>query len=392
MTTEEYGFDSALSRWGTGCLKYDKLKDRFGSEKLHPMWVADMDFASPACVREAIAARLNHPILGYSVLPDDFIPSIMDWVMTHHQWKLQPEWITYIPGIVKGIGMVINRFLQPGDKVIIQPPVYHPFRLVPEGNGMDVVYNPLRETSRGHYEMDFDNLEKVCDERCRLLILSNPHNPAGLTWSKETLQRLAQICEKHHLLVISDEIHCDMCLWGHKHVPYATVSPEAASHSITFGAPSKVFNIPGIVTSYAIVPNDVLRKKFYGWLEANEFNDPNMLAPLATIACYRKGEPWRRQMLKTIEDNILTLEDYCAKYVPRIRPIRPEASFLVWLDCRDLDIPSGSLGDAFIQAGLALNDGRMFGMEGKGFMRMNVGTTPALLVEGLEKMRAVFGN
>ena len=351
-----------------------------------------MDFASPACVREAIAARLNHPILGYSVLPDDFIPSIMDWVMTHHQWKLQPEWITYIPGIVKGIGMVINRFLQPGDKVIIQPPVYHPFRLVPEGNGMDVVYNPLRETSRGHYEMDFDNLEKVCDERCRLLILSNPHNPAGLTWSKETLQRLAQICEKHHLLVISDEIHCDMCLWGHKHVPYATVSPEAASHSITFGAPSKVFNIPGIVTSYAIVPNDVLRKKFYGWLEANEFNDPNMLAPLATIACYRKGEPWRRQMLKAIEDNILTLEDYCAKYVPRIRPIRPEASFLVWLDCRDLDIPSGSLGDAFIQAGLALNDGRMFGMEGKGFMRMNVGTTPALLMEGLEKMRAVFGN
>ena len=392
MTTEEYGFDSALSRWGTGCLKYDKLKDRFGSEKLHPMWVADMDFASPACVREAIAARLNHPILGYSVLPDDFIPSIMDWVMTHHQWKLQPEWITYIPGIVKGIGMVINRFLQPGDKVIIQPPVYHPFRLVPEGNGMDVVYNLFFFKPRRAYEMDFDNLEKVCDERCRLLILSNPHNPAGLTWSKETLQRLAQICEKHHLLVISDEIHCDMCLWGHKHVPYATVSPEAASHSITFGAPSKVFNIPGIVTSYAIVPNDVLRKKFYGWLEANEFNDPNMLAPLASIACYRKGEPWRRQMLKTIEDNILTLEDYCAKYVPRIRPIRPEASFLVWLDCRDLDIPLGSLGDAFIQAGLALNDGRMFGMEGKGFMRMNVGTTPALLMEGLEKMRAVFGN
>lgn len=396
MTTEamieECDFDEPFERRGTDSVKFDKLQERYGNPDLHSMWVADMDFASPACVRKAIAKKLSNPILGYTIEPADYKPAIQQWLLTQHQWEVKAEWLSYIPGIVKGIGFVINRFLKPGDKVIIQPPVYHPFRLVPEGNGIGVVFNPLKETKRGHYEMDFDNLEAVCDPQCKLLILSNPHNPAGIVWDKVTLQKLADICEKHHLLVISDEIHCDMCLWGNKHIPYATVSPKAAAHSITFGAPSKTFNIPGIVTSYAIVPNDALRQQFYGWLEANEFNDPNMLAPVATIACYRKGDSWRQQMLRTVEKRVMTVEDYCAAHISRIRPIRPQASFLIWLDCRDLHIPKAELGQRFIDAGLALNDGTMFGPGGEGFMRMNVGTTTTSLMKGLHLMEAAFGD
>ena len=192
--------------------------------------------------------------------------------------------------------MAINVFTEEGDKVIIQPPVYHPFRLTPQGNGRKVVYNPLRELPDGSYDMDFEQLEQVTDEHCKILILSNPHNPAGICWKENTLRRLAYFCYEHHILVLSDEIHSDMALFGNRHIPFATVSDEAAACSITFSAPSKTFNIAGIVSSYAIVPNPTLRRRFYSWLEANELNDPPLFSPIATIAAYSQGESWRRQM------------------------------------------------------------------------------------------------
>jgi cystathionine beta-lyase len=240
--------------------------------------------------------------------------------------------------------------------------------------------------------MDFENLAKVADEKCRLLILSNPHNPAGIVWDKETLRRLAHFCHEHHILVLSDEIHCDMALWGNRHTPFASVSDEAAACSITFGAPSKTFNIAGIVSSYAIVPNAEIRTKFFSWLAANELNDPTLFAPIATIAAFRHGEEWRRQMLEYIQGNIDFVIDYCRENIPQVKPLRPQASFLVWLDCRTLGLDHQQLVDLFVKkAKLALNDGEMFGKEGHGFMRMNVASARSVLKQALDQLKEAIG-
>ncbi|MDE5988325.1 MAG: PatB family C-S lyase [Duncaniella sp.] len=384
----KYNFDKIIDRKGSGALKFDALEERYGDAGLLPMWVADMDFETPEFITEALRRRLDHSLFGYTIEPSDYWPTVIRWIADHHDWQIEREWITYIPGIVKGIGMVINVFVKEDEKVIIQPPVYHPFRLTPEGNHREVVYNPLIENPDGSYSMDFDNLEKVADEKCRLLILSNPHNPAGITWDRPTLQRLAEFCHRHNILVISDEIHCDMALWDNRHIPFASVSPEAAECSITFGAPSKTFNIAGIVSSYAIVPNQRIRERLFGWLTANEFNEPTLFAPIATIAAFSKGEEWRREMLRYIESNIDFVISYCEEHIPQIKPLRPQASFLIWLDCRGLGLDHDRLIDLFVRkARLALNDGEMFGPEGKGFMRLNIASPRAVVCEALDRLK-----
>ena len=371
---KQYDFDKIIDRRGSGSIKVDAVEKVFGKAGLMPMWVADMDFETPDFIVDALKERMEHPIFGYTAEPEDFRLAIMDWVYEHHGWKIESSWISYIPGIVKGIAMAINALLEKDEKIIIQPPVYHPFRLVPLRNGHEVVFNPLREMPDGSYEMDFDNLAAVCDDKCKMLILSNPHNPAGIVWPRETLEKLADFCHEKGLIVISDEIHCDMALFGNKHIPFASVSEKAASCSITFGAPSKTFNIAGIVCSYAVVPNEVLRKNFYSWIEANEFGSAPLFSPIATIAAFRKGEDWRKQMLAYLESNIELVESFCKERIPQIKPLRPQASFLIWLDCRDLGLDHDSLISLFIErAGLALNDGEMFSPGGQGFMRLNIG-------------------
>ena len=338
-----YDFDKPVDRRGSGDLKHEVLQERYGRSDLLPLWVADMDWETPSFITDALKARLEHSLFGYTVEPKEYWQTVQRWIEDHHQWHVEREWLTYIPGIVKGIGMVINFFLEEDAKVIVQPPIYHPFFLTPRGNQREVVWNPLKG-----YEMDFDNLEQVCDEKCCLLILSNPHNPAGIVWDKETLQRLAQFAKKHHLIVISDEIHSDMALWDNKHIPFASVSEEAAEVSITFGAPTKTFNMAGIVSSWAIIPNSQLRTPFYRWLTANEWNEPHLFAPIATLAALQQGEEWRQQMLRYVESNIDFLIDYCQQYLPQIKPLRPQASFLVWLDCRDLGLNHQELVDLFV--------------------------------------------
>ena len=382
-----YNFDEIIDRSGSGDLKHEALLPRWGRNDLLPLWVADMDFATPDFVVDALKARLSPPIFGYTIEPADYRPTIIDWNESHHCWKIKPEWISFIPGIVKGIGFVVNVFTKPGEKVIIQPPVYHPFRMTPEDNGREVVFNSLRLREDGYYDMDFDNLSEVCDDKCRVLILSNPHNPAGVCWSKETLQRLADFCYEHNIIVISDEIHSDMALFGNRHVPFASVSERAADISITFTAPTKTFNMAGIVSSYAVISNDDLRQRFYGWLKANELDEPTIFAPIATIAAYQKGERWRKQMLAYVEDNVRFVEDYCRERIPGVRPFRPQASFLVWLNCRGLELNHDKLLELFIdKAHLALNDGEMFGPGGEGFMRLNVGTPRSVLRQALEQL------
>lgn len=394
MKNPIYDFDRVVDRRGTGALKLEVLEERYGRGDLLPMWVADMDFETPHFITEALRRRLDHSLFGYTVDPPEYWPAVARWIGDRHGWQVRKEWMCYIPGIVKGIGMAINLFVAADEKVIIQPPVYHPFRLVPEGNGRQLVCNPLRENADGSYSMDFDNLERVADPKCRMLILSNPHNPAGIVWDEATLRRLASFCHRRGIIVISDEIHCDMALWGNRHIPFASVSDEAAACSITFGAPSKTFNIAGIVSSYAIVPDDGLRERFFGWLAANEWNEPTIFAPIATVAAFsEEGDEWRRRMLRYVEGNVEFTERFCAEHLPQVRPLRPQASFLVWLDCRGLGLPHDALVDLFVnRARLALNDGEMFGQGGEGFMRLNVGAPRSVVAEALERLRAAIEN
>ena len=383
-----YDFDRYIERRGSGAIKYDGLKQWYGDSELLPMWVADMDFATPDFIIDALKQRLDHPIFGYTIEPERYRPSIAEWLYNRHEWRIESSWISFIPGIVKGIGMAISALLQPGDKIIIQPPVYHPFRMVAEHNGCEVVENPLKQEVDGSYTMDLEHLDSIA-AGCKMLILANPHNPVGILWSKETLIRLAEICSKHNIIVISDEIHSDMALWGSKHIPFASVSDKAAQCSITFGAPSKTFNIAGIVASYAVVPNNELRERFYGWMEGNELNQPNIFATIATIAAFDNGEQWRQEMISYIEGNIEFVEQFCCQYIPQIKPIRPQASYLVWLDCRGLNLNHEQIVELFTKrAKLALNDGAMFGSEGSCFMRLNVGTTRAVLTTALEQLRS----
>ena len=367
-------FDTLIDRRGSGALKTDALRERFpmyrnedGRDDLLPMWVADMDFATPDFILDAIRQRLEHPVLGYTIEPADYRPAIIDWVSSHHQWQIQPEWISYIPGVVKGIGTALNLFTNPGDSVAIMEPVYHIFRQVIEGNGRKVVGG--KEGSPA------------------VFLLSNPHNPIGICWSREWLQELAHYCYENHILVISDEIHADLALFGHKHIPFASVSEEAAMNSITFMAPTKTFNMAGIISAYSVIPNPSIRERYYQWLDTNELSEPNIFAPIATIAAYRKGEAWRQQLIQYIEQNILFAEQYVAQHLPQVKVVRPEASFLIWLDCRALGLSHEALIDLFVnRARLALNDGEMFGHGGEGFMRMNVGCPRTVLQQALERL------
>ena len=382
-----YDFNTPIDRRGTHCVKFDALKEMYGREDLLSLWVADMDFATPDFIIDALKRRLDHPVLGYPVQYDGYWQSVVDWIRSHHGWQVEREWMRYIPGIVKGIGMVVNVFTKPGDKIIIQPPVYHPFRLVPEHNDREIVMNPLRQVG-DTYEMDFEQLEQVIDDKCKILILANPHNPVGITWSRDTLVRLADIAVKHNLIVISDEIHCDMALYGNKHIPFASVSENAVRCSITFGAPSKTFNIAGIVSSYAIVPDPVLREKFFAWLTANEMDMATIFAMVATEAAFTEGEEWRQQMLAHIESNIDFVDEYLKANIPEVRAIKPQASYLVWLDFSALGLPHDKLIDMLVNdARLAMNDGAMFGIGGEQHTRLNVGTQRAVLEQAMKQLK-----
>jgi cystathionine beta-lyase len=382
----QYNFDEIIDRKNTGALKTDALQERFGQPDLIPLWVADMDFRCGDFIIDAIRQRAAHGIFGYTIPPQSYYDSIIDWVKTRHNLHIRQEWISYIPGIVKGIALAILNFTNPQDKIIIQPPVYHPFRLVPLMQGRNVVNNPLIEEN-GRYRMDLKGLKNVIDRECKLLILCHPHNPVGITWPEETLEELAEICHHNGLLVLSDEIHSDMALFGNRHIPFASVSEKAGQNSITFMAPSKTFNIAGIVSSCSIIPNEQIRKSFYDFLRAGELDEGTIFAYTVTRAAYGQGLEWLQQMLRYIEDNILFVDNYLKENIPQIKAIIPQASFLLWLDCRKLGFNRKKLNDLFIKkAGLALNDGEMFGKEGAGFMRMNVGCPRAVLKQALEQL------
>ncbi|MBQ9659938.1 MAG: PatB family C-S lyase [Bacteroidales bacterium] len=392
-----YNFDELIDRHGTRCIKYDTLQEEFGRADLNPLWVADMDFRTPDFILDALRRRLDHPVLGYPSTGADYFEIVSRWVEDLHGWKVPASCFRYVPGIVKGFGFAERCLLQGGDKVIIQKPVYHPFRIVTEMSGFEVVNNPLRPVYDDEgfvkgYEMDLEDFERKIDSRTRLLILCNPHNPGGVVFPRETLRDLAEICDRHGITVLSDEIHCEMLLGGRKHHPFASVSEAAARRTITFMAPSKTFNIAGVVSSYCIVQDPELAEKFFGYLESNETDYPPIFSAEATRAAYTpQGKAWRAEMLDYVQGNIDFVDGWLRANLPQIRAVRPEASFLVWLDCRKLGLPQPALVDLFVnKARLALNDGTVFGGEGLGFMRLNVGCPRANLQAALGSLKSAL--
>lgn len=386
-----YDFDREICRKGTGAIKFDYLKDFFSREDLTPLWVADMDFAVAPEITDALMERMRHPVYGYAGVPDSYWESIISWLDRHHSWKVAREELAYVNGVVRGIAFIINYFTSSGDKILIQTPVYHPFRHLTEGNKRVCVTNPLINTDEG-YKMDFEDLErKFATESPKLMILCNPHNPVGIQWSAADLARVASLARKYGVIVVSDEIHGDLMLYGRRHIPFITVSDDAREVGIALGAPSKTFNIPGIASSWIVIANEKLRAPFYEWMEVNEFSSPTFVATIATEAAYRNGERWLAEAVNYIEENIEFVERFCVEQLPGIRVVRPQASFLVWLDCRALHLSHEELIDLFEnKAGLALNDGAMFGEEGTGSMRLNVGTTRRVLKEALEALEGAL--
>lgn len=383
----KYNFDEIIDRKGTNALKTEVLKERYGSEDLTPLWVADMDFLSPPAISEAIIERAKHCLYGYTCPSQSYYNSIINWVQKSHQWEIQQEWLSFIPGIVKGIAFVVDCFSGKGDKVIIQPPVYHPFRIIPTLHQRTIINNPLI-LSAGKYEMNLDDLKSIIEDDCKILILCNPHNPGGRVWTKQELIDLAEICYDHNILVISDEIHSDLIHEGNSHVPFATVSEKAALNSITFMAPSKTFNIAGIVSSFAIIPNNEIRTKFYNYLKSSELDEGHIFAYTATEAAYTKCDDWLQEAIEYIWQNILFIDKYLKENIPQIKMMIPQASYLVWLDCRELNLTQDELVSLFVKdAKLALNDGAMFGKEGTGFMRMNVGSPRNVLAQALASLK-----
>ena len=382
-------FDKVTDRRGSSAIKTDWLKEYYGREDLIPLWIADMDFQTPDFIVSALKKRMEHPIFGYFRPDESYWHSIIAWEKRIHNWDVKREELSFMPGIVRGIAYAIQCFTNPGDGIVVQPPVYMPFIHLPEQNGRKLLYNPLKYIC-GQYEMDFNQLADLCErEKPKMLILSNPHNPAGRVWSVETLRKLADICSKYNVIVISDEIHAEMALFGNVHVPFAAASETAQKISITFAAPSKTFNIAGIISSFVVVKDEEIRKKFYNYLEANEFNAPMMTSVIATQAAYTDaGDKWRIKMLNYVEANVRYVTDFLGVNVPQISVVRPQASFLVWLNCKMLGLSHDALIDLFVnKAHLALNDGEAFGPGGEGYMRMNVGCPRQILETAMQQLK-----
>ena len=382
-----YDFDQVIDRKNTNSIKVDSLQEVFGRDNLIPLWVADMDFLSPPEITEAMKQRVEHGVFGY-VKPDEaYYSSIINWLKNKHDWSVDKEEISFIPGVVKGFAFAIDEFTNADDKVIIQPPVYPPFKGTTKGLNRKCINNPLI-FENGQYRMDFDNLREIAKSGCKILILCNPHNPAGRVWTKEVLSELAEICFDNAILVISDEIHSDLALPGFKHTPFAKVSDKAAQNSITLMAPSKTFNIAGIVSSFAVVENKEIRKRYFNYLDARQLGEGTIFGYIATQYAYEYGEEWLSQAIAYIQKNIEYVDSYLKEYIPQIKAIIPEASFLIWLDCKDLNLNQNELESLFIEkAGLALNSGTMFGKEGQGFMRLNVGCPQSTLEKALDNLK-----
>lgn len=387
----KYNFDEVIERKGTDSVKWDGVESRWGRNDLIPMWVADMDFRTAPFVVEALKKRLEHEVLGYTFACKEWSESIVKWLINRHGWAIRENMLTFTPGIVRGLAFAVQCFTEKGDKIMVMPPVYHPFFLVSERNERQVVFSPL-VLKEGSLYIDFDRFEKDI-AGCKLLILSNPHNPGGRVWTKEELHRIAEICYDKGTLVISDEIHADLTLPPYHHSTFALVSEKARMNSLVFMSPSKAFNMPGLASSYVVIENESLLNRFRTFMEASEFNEGHLFAYLSVAAAYSHGTEWLDQVIDYIQGNIDFTENFLKTNIPVIGMIRPQASYLIFLDCRKLGLKQEELNRLFVEdAHLALNDGTTFGKEGEGFMRLNVACPRSVLAQALQQLERAVPN
>ena len=351
-----------------------------------PMWVADMDFESPPAVIDALRRRVEHGVFGYPLVPPSLFEAAIGWMRRRHGWAIETSWISMMPGIVAALNYAVRAFTRPGDPVLIQTPVYHPFYYAIENNGRRVVRNPLR-SGGGRYTMDLDDLRSKIDAPGRMLIVCSPHNPVGRVWAREELEALGRIAVERDLIVIADEIHHDLVFRGHRHHVFAALAPELAQQTVTCIAPSKTFNIAGLTTAAVVAANPDLLKKLEEEAERSGFDLGNALGLVAFEAAYRHGEDWLDALLPYLEGNVDLIERFVADRLPEIRFIRPEGTYLALLDCRGLHLEPGTLNDFFLkQCRVYFSDGAMFGAELEGFIRINFGCPRSVLLEALERI------
>ncbi|MFD0051352.1 MalY/PatB family protein [Actinomycetes bacterium NPDC127524] len=383
-------FENMIERRNTGSVKWDRTEILFGAKDLLPMWVADMDFPSPPEVQEALISRIKHPVFGYTAPSESIYTSIINWMEKRHSWTIQKEWITFSPGIVAAIGTAINALTEPGDKVMIQSPVYTPFFDMIKNNNRTVVNNQL-SLIEDHYEINFEDFEQKLKSGVKMVLLCSPHNPGGRIWRRTELQKIGELCLKYQALVVSDEIHGDLSHSGLNHLPLASIDSGFTENVITLMAPSKTFNIAGLQSSLIICSDTLIQNRLNEYQHKNGFHGLNLFALTATEAAYLHGEAWLNSLLTYLQENIRIAEEFIKSELPQLRCIHPEASYLLWIDCRKLGLSGKSIQERLISKGkIALEPGEKYGPGGEGFVRMNIGCPRSTLLDGLSRLKTAL--
>ena len=382
-----YDFDKPINRENTHSVKFDYTREYFGSTDLIPMWVADMDFRTPDFIMEAIRKRTEHEILGYSIRPESFYQAIINWYRQRQDWAIERDWILFSPGVVAALSMAVNAFSKEGEKVIVQPPVYHPFFSVVKENKRELVYNTLVEDD-GYYRMDLDDLKKKIDRDTKLLLLSHPHNPVGRVWSTTELKELSDLCLENNIVILTDEIHSDLVLHPHIHTPLSTLSDEIADITVTCVAASKTFNLAGLSSSAVIISNENIRTLFSHEVQKGHLYMGNIFGTIAMETAYSQGGDWLDQLLVYLKGNADLLVDYTASNLPGISVRPPEATYLAWLDMKNLGMKSKQLREFMTRdARIGCNDGPSFGPGGSGYQRLNFACPRSTLEKALHQLK-----
>ncbi|PLA75489.1 aminotransferase class I/II [Hydrogenovibrio sp. SC-1] len=380
-------FNQSLDRLGTDAEKYELRTTLFGTDKVLPMWVADQDLATPDFIVQALQNRLTHPVLGYTLMSDRLYQAIINWQAQYH-YDVKASEIVFTHNVANGFHLAVQAFTEPGDAVLVQTPVYPPFLKAAPHNQRKTVTAPL-QWQDGHYQIDFEALESIIlEQQVKLLLFCHPQNPSGRVWQKSELLKLAELCLKHQVLVVSDEIHADMTFAPHQHVPMASLSAEIAQNTVTLSSPGKTFNLGGLQTGYAIIANPRLRRRYIQACQSVSILEPNLFANVAMEAAYSEdGKSYRDELVSFLQDNIQTVTEFFQQHFPQVGVVQPQASFLIWLDFSALFSEQSALKNWLIhEAGLGLNDGETFGENGTGFMRMNIAVSPSQLAQALSQL------
>jgi cystathionine beta-lyase len=386
----QYNFDKVINRLGTSSSKWDTAAEAFGEKDIIPLTAADMDFQIPQPVTEAMRKRIEHGVYGYTCRLDSYYQAVIDWMKRKHGWDIKKEWICHAPGVVGSLCYIIDAFSQPGDKVVIQPPVYHPFAREIRLANRQVLNNPLKYEN-GRYTMDLDDLRRKLDPSVKIMIISAPHNPVGRVWTKDELDKLGEVCKEHNVLLVSDEVHCDLLFQGHKHVSFGRVSQELGGkfdgNMIVCTAASKTFNLAGLQTSNIIIPDKAIREKYVATLDRFHSLATNTFGIIATENAYRYGDEWLEQLLAYLKANQDFVADFLEKRIKKMKLIKPEGTYLLWIDCKELGMSCEEMESFFAhKAKVGLNQGYIFGEEGKGFVRLNIAYPRSVLKECLERI------